>query len=219
MSEKKEHEKKDAKDATWLSRMFKPETDFFSLLAEQASITLEGMEALERWIQEGAHDRCQIVRDLEHKADKHKLKLAQHLVGTLITPIDREDIYDLSARLDEVINTGKRVVREMEAFEVRSERTELMHMAAILADGSRCLLSSFDNLGSDLVEAATQATLARKSDAKLDKLYRTSMPELFKEDDVKRIMKMVEIYRTMSYAGSRIDIVGEKLLHVIVKMS
>src|SRR5579883_1751891 len=95
MSEKKEHEKKDAKDATWLSRMFKPETDFFSLLAEQASITLEGMEALEQWIQEGAHDRCQIVRDLEHKADKHKLKLAQHLVGTLITPIDREDIYDL----------------------------------------------------------------------------------------------------------------------------
>lgn len=216
MLEKKERKQK---EDGWFSRLFQPEKDFFGLLAEQATITLEGMEALEKWINEGAHDRCQLVRDLEHKADKHKLKVAQYLVGTLITPMDREDIYDLSARLDEVINTAKRAVREMEAFQLGSAGTELPKMSTILVDGTRSLLSAFDNLGSDLVEASTKATLARKADARLDKLYRTSMPELFKDDDVKRIMKIVEVYRTMAYASSRIDIVGEKLLHVIVKMS
>jgi len=202
----------------WLSRLFGPENDFYSMLTEQARITLEGMEALETWINEGALERCQTVRDLEHKADNHKLRLEKMLVETLITPIDREDIYDLSHRLDEVINYAKRTVREMEALEVRSEGTALPKMANTLVDGSRCLLISFTNLASDLSEAASQASLARKADNRLEKLYRKAMQELFQLDDVKTIMKMTEVYRTMTNAGHNIDVVGEKLSHVIVKM-
>ncbi len=188
------------------------------MLTEQASITLEGMEALEKWIEEGADGRCQTVRDLEHKADKHKLRLESALVATLITPIDREDIYDLSHRLDEVINCAKRTVREMEALEVRPEGTVLHKMAGTLVEGSRSLLISFTNLASDLSEAANQASLARKADSKLEKIYRRAMQELFQSDDVKDIMRKGEVYRTMIIAGHRIDVVGEKLSHVIVKM-
>jgi uncharacterized protein Yka (UPF0111/DUF47 family) len=202
----------------WLARLVGPENDFYSMLTEQAKITLDGVEALELWINEGALERCQTVRDLEHKADVHKLRLEKMLVETLITPIDREDIYDLSHRLDEVINCAKRTVREMEALEVRAEGTALPKMATTLAEGARCLLISFSNLASDLSEAASQASLARKSDNKLEKIYRKAMLELFQLDDIKRIMKTAEVYRTMTTAGQRIDVVGEKLSHVIVKL-
>lgn len=203
---------------SWLSRLVGPENDFYSMLTEQARITYEGMQALETWIDEGALERCQTVRDLEHKADNHKLRLEKMLVDSLITPIDREDIYDLSHRLDEVINCAKRTVREMEALEVRSEGTVLSKMASTLANGSQCLLASFSNLAADLSEAASQASLARKADSKLEKIYRKAMQELFTTDDVKTIMRTAEVYRTMTNAGQRIDVVGEKLSHVIVKM-
>lgn len=209
---------KNGKIRSWLSRLVGPENDFYSMLTEQASITLEGMVALEKWIEDGAEGRCQTVRDLEHKADKHKLRLEHSLVATLITPIDREDIYDLSHRLDEVINCAKRTVREMEALEVRPEGTVLHKMAGTLVEGSRCLLIAFTNLASDLSESASQAGLARKADNKLEKIYRRAMQELFQTDDVKDIMRKGEVYRTMVNAGQRIDVVGEKLSHVIVKM-
>lgn len=203
----------------WLTRLFEPEKDFYSLLTEQASITLEGMEALEHWIANGCGERCQTVRDLEHKADKLKLNLEKYLVGTLITPLDREDIYDLSARLDEVINAAKRCAREIEALEFKPDGTELLKMSGLLKDGSACLLSSFTNLASDLTEASSQATLARKVDSKIEKMYRAAMKDLYALDDVKMIIKTVEVYRAMVHAANRIDVVGEKLLHVIVKMS
>lgn len=202
----------------WLSRLIGPEHDFYSMLTEQAKITLDGMEALAVWIEAGAVERCRTVRDLEHKADNHKLRLEKMLVDSLITPIDREDIYDLSHRLDEVINCAKRTVREMEALEVRSEGTMLPKMAITLTEGARCLLVSFTNLASDLSEASNQASLARKSDNRLEKIYRKAMKELFELDDVKTIMKTAEVYRTMTRAGHNIDYVGEKLSHVIVKM-
>lgn len=202
----------------WFSRLIGPENDFYSMLTEQAKITYEGMLALETWINEGALERCQTVRDFEHKADNHKLRLEKMLVDSLITPIDREDIYDLSHRLDEVINCAKRTVREMEALDVRSEGTVLPKMASILVEGSQCLLVSFSNLAADLNEAASQASLARKADNRLEKIYRKAMQDLFNTDDVKTIMRMAEVYRTMIIAGQRVDVVGEKLSHVIVKM-
>lgn len=204
--------------SSWFSRLVGPENDFYGMLTEQAKITLEGVEALETWINNGTLDRCQTVRDLEHKADVHKLRLEKMLVESLITPIDREDIYDLSHRLDEVINCAKRTVREMEALQVTAEGTSLSKMATCIVDGARCLLVSFTNLNADLSEAASQASLARKTDNKLDKLYRKAMPELFELEDVKRIMKTGEVYRTMIASGQKIEYVGEKLSHVIVKM-
>lgn len=204
--------------SSWFSRLIGPENDFYGMLTEQAKITLEGVEALETWINSGTLDRCQTVRDLEHKADLHKLRLEKMLVESLITPIDREDIYDLSHRLDEVINCAKRTVREMEALQVNAEGTALSKMANCIVEGSRCLLVSFTNLNADLSEAASQASLARKTDNKLDKLYRKAMPELFELDDVKRIMKTSEVYRAMITSGQKIEHVGEKLSHVIVKM-
>jgi uncharacterized protein len=216
-------------DKNWLSRFLAgPETlsrllggkenDFYSMLTEQAKITLEGTEALEQWIISGASERCQTVRDLEKKADRHKLRLEKMLVDSLITPIDREDIYDLSHRLDEVINCAKRTVREMEALEVRPVGTALPGMANVLVEGARCLSISFSHLASDLSESANQASLARKADNRLEKIYRHSMQELFQLDDVKTIMKTAEVYRTMTTAGHYLDVVGEKLSHVIVKM-
>ena len=203
----------------WLARVFEPKTDFFALLNVQAAATLEGMLALEEWINEGTFERCQKVRDIENVADEHKLELERKLVESFITPFDREDIYDLSIKLDEVINSAKTIAREIEALEIKSSDSYLKEMAATLVEGTRCLNQSFIHLQSNPMEASNQATLARKSENRFAKIYRLAMKNLFTLDDFKTLLKTREVYSCMVSCATKIDIVGEKLVHVIVKTS
>lgn len=202
----------------WFSRLFQPKVNFYKLLGAQAKTTSEGMEALREWIEKGASDRCQPVRDLEHRADQQKLLLQKQLSNSFITPFDREDIYDLSTQLDEVINAAKTTAREIEALNYCPFDPTLSEMAKILCEGARCLLRAFENLDTNLGEASKQAKLARKAENRFEKVYRIGMRELFEMNDVKTILRTVEVYRAMITAAHRIDVVGEKLDHVIIKL-
>lgn len=198
--------------------MFEQKTDFFMLLKEQAATTLKGIEALENWLLSGASERCQVVRDLEHQADEQKLVLQKRLVESFVTPVDREDLYDLSVRLDEVINAAKNAAREVEALNFCPRDDYLGEMARTLKEGTRCLYNAFMHLDSNLKEAAAQADLARKSENRFEKIYRQGMRELFELNDFKTILRTVEVYRTMNNAAQRIDMVAEKLHHIIIKI-
>ena len=202
----------------WFGNIFELKTDFFALLKVQADKTLEGIKALEEWLERGVNDRCQTVKDLEKEADVLRLELAQKLFESFITPFDREDIYDLSVCLDEVINSAKSTVREMEAFEVSPDHQYLKDMASVLVEGTQHLTNSFASLGSNLGVAVAEAQLARKSDNKLTKMYRNAIRDLFTLDDVKTILRIKEVYKSMLATADHIDTVGEKLLHAIVKM-
>jgi uncharacterized protein Yka (UPF0111/DUF47 family) len=202
----------------WISKVFAPRTNFYSLLNEQAQKTLEGIVALQDWIDAGAPGRCQIVRDCEHQADKIVLDLEQKLVESFITPFDREDIYDLSARLDEVINAAKATVREIEALEIATDDQLLKEMVATIVEGTRCLSESFYHLGLNLEAASQEAYLARKSENRASRIYREAVRQLFALDDFKKIQKTKEVYRCLIAIAERIDEVGVKLLHVIIKL-
>lgn len=202
-----------------LSRFFEPRIDFYALLLGQADTTLKGIEALESWLSNGASERCQAVRDFEHYADLQKAALQTKLSQAFVTPFDREDIYDLSVRLDEVLNSAKNSAREVEALNYCPRDGSLLEMARNLVEGTRCLHNSVRNLNVNLVEASAQANLARKSENRFEKVYRNAMRELFELNDFKTILRTLEVYRTMVQTATRIDMVAEKLHHVIVKIS
>jgi predicted phosphate transport protein (TIGR00153 family) len=208
------------KNPGWFSKVFEPQTDFYKILIDQATMTLHGLEALECWINDGADERCQTVRNFESKADEIKLDLQKRLVDSFVTPFDREDIYDLSTRLDEIINSAKGTAREIEAFTMNPEDAYMTEMARTLVEGARCLVNAFTTLREkNFSEAEVQASLARKSENRLSKVYRQAMRELFSINDLKKIMRTVEVYRSFVVAAEHIDRVGAKLQHVIVKIS
>lgn len=202
-----------------LGGLFEPATDFYALLDEQAEKTLEGMRALSDWVgSSNGDERCQSVRSLENEADVLKLKVSQKLGDSFITPFDREDIYDLSLNLDEVINAAKATVREIETFSI-STNASMREMTAILVEGTQCLATAIHSLRDNLPESGKQAALARKAENKMSKTYRFAMQALFQEDDVKLILRVREAYKTMMLAAERIDKTGEVLLRIVVKMS
>ncbi len=54
------------------------------------------------------------VRDAEHNADDAKRAVRQALRSAFATPLDPEDLYELSERTDLVLNPTKNIVREAE---------------------------------------------------------------------------------------------------------
>jgi len=208
-----------ARTPNWFTKIFRPPNNFYELLIRQSSKTLEGVEALRDWVESGAQGRCETVRRLEHEADDIVADLEKKLIDTFITPFDREDIYDLSRNLDEVINGAKSAVREIEALQVPvSDDQFLKEIVATLVEGARCLRSTFEYLERDLPNAAEQAVLARRSENRTSKIYRQAVRTLFAGDDMKLISKTKEIYNSLLSIAQRIDIVGVKLEHVIVKL-
>lgn len=202
----------------WFSNIFGPNIDFYALLVQQAEKTLEGVEALVFWLKDGAEERCQLVRDLEHQADDMKLDLEAQLVDSFVTPFDREDIYDLSIKLDEIINAARNTVREIEVLNPSIHSTHIMQMSEIIVDGTRSIVKAFSSLKSNPRLAAEEATQARRAENRFAKVYRQALIDLFNHEDAKEILKIREIYRCLANAADRIDQVGEKLLHVIVKI-
>jgi len=166
----------------------------------------------------GAVGRCETVRVLEKEADQIGIEIEKQLVESFVTPIDREDIYDLSDRLDDVIDGAKMTVREVEALELHEDDSHVKEIAATLVEGARCLVSAIEALRHNLALATEQATLARRAENRVSKLYRNAMRELFALDDLKRIQKTKELYNSFLEVGKRIDQAAIKLLHVIVKV-
>ena len=71
-------------------------SQFFEILSRQAAKTLEGLEALWNFAENGTKENANLVRNVEREADELRRILVEELDQTFVTPLDREDIYNLS---------------------------------------------------------------------------------------------------------------------------
>jgi len=68
------------------------ENRFFEILSRQSSKTVEGLEALWNFAENGTKENANLVRNIEREADELRRILIEELDRTFITPLDREDI-------------------------------------------------------------------------------------------------------------------------------
>jgi uncharacterized protein Yka (UPF0111/DUF47 family) len=202
----------------WL-KFFRPKVDFFDLLRQQATSTLDAAIGFHDWLSAGAKNRCDIVHHLEHRADEQKLEIEKKLANTIVTPFDREEIYDLSAKLDRIINGIKRVVKDIEFLELQVDHV-MIGMAEVIANGVQHVFCSIDKLQTDLKAAEQAANESRKTETSVAKLYRQALKDIVdSENGVHAIVVKKDIYESLSRIARRVESVGEKLLHMSIKAS
>ena len=73
--------------------------DVLAMLRAQAYLTVQGMDALEAWAG-GNHATADQAPRLEHEADNHKRELRAAVTMAFTTPLDPEDIFELSRGLE-----------------------------------------------------------------------------------------------------------------------
>jgi uncharacterized protein Yka (UPF0111/DUF47 family) len=202
---------------TW----FLPENpDVLDMLCAQAAITYDGMTALVGWAN-SEPDAAQRVRDLEHQADLAKRELRLALTNAFITPIDAEDLYVMSERLDAVLNGAKDTVREAEVMRILPDRA-VAAMATLLAEGASHLATAFERLdpgkrgkvGAGATEAADAAV---KSQRRLERVYREAASALLAVDDLREVMARRELYRRLSRVSETLIEVADRVWYATLK--
>ena len=201
------------------SRWFLPQTpDVLGMLRAQMAITVTGIDSLVEWASGNARavDR---LRESEHEADDRKRELREALGVAFTTPLEPEDIFELSRGLDRVLNGAKNAVREAEVMQTAPDAA-IAEMAAELADGTRQLAEAFQVLGGTASGPATEAaTRAAKSQSRLEHVYRESMSALIAVDDLREVAAKRELYRRFSRMSDDLRDVAERVWYSVLKES
>ncbi len=209
-----------------LRDLFKPKPDrFMQLLAEQAAKTLEGMEALEVFMNEGKRSKREAaakrVEKAEKEADEVRRILIDELNRTFITPIDREDIFALSRTIDDIIDYGYSTVDEMVVLGVEPN-SHLVQMVSLLKAGASKIHLGVLRLEDHPNVASEHAVRAKDLENQVESVYREAVAELFQGakdvKDVVEMLKLREIYRHLSNAADRGDEAANIISDIVVKM-
>jgi uncharacterized protein Yka (UPF0111/DUF47 family) len=138
------------------TRWFLPDTpDVVSMLQKQAEITARGMDAFADWA-DGEETRADDVRAAEHECDEVRRTLVDAVSEAFTTPLQPEDLFQLSRDLDKVINGAKNTVREAEAMNFPPDAATA-EMAVLLAEGVHHLAVAFNALDRKATASATAA--------------------------------------------------------------
>ena len=204
-------------------RMFKKKQNvFLKMIHDQASLTLDGLEALNNFMISGDPAASALLSSKEKEADEARRILIDELNKTFITPFDREDIFLLSRTIDDVLDYAYSTVSEMEILKVES--TDYMRkMASILRDAANELLMAVDRLENHPGVANDHAQRAKSLENRVEELYREALADLFSgAEDIQHVIKMLksrEVYRHLSNAADRGDEAANVIADIIVKIT
>jgi predicted phosphate transport protein (TIGR00153 family) len=200
----------------------KSENRFVSLLRQQAAKGQEGVAALCRYLADRDEDAAEQLERCEKEADELRRVLIDELHKTFVTPFDREDIFDLSLYLDDVLDYAYDTVEEMRALRVEPDGY-LVEMARRLGEATDELLLAMERLEDNPMVAMDHARRTKHRENQIEKVYRKAIADLFDTahdtDDVLRLLRIREVYRHVNNAADRADMAANVIGAAIVKMT
>ncbi|MGZ6800730.1 MAG: DUF47 domain-containing protein [Mycobacteriaceae bacterium] len=197
---------------------FLPESpDVLGTLSAQADISVAGSIAFAAWARGDLTQGAQ-VRACEHQADEVRRQLSLQLRQAFSTPIDQEDLFTLSERLDVVLNGLKNVVLEAESSELRPDAA-IAAMADEIVTGLEHLRAAMQLLDKDGETATREADAAVAADRQMEKIYRRAMRDLRTVEDLRESMARREFYRRTLEIGERLTRVADRIWYAVVKES
>ncbi len=189
--------------------------DVMQTLMAQADITVAGAIAFASWAGGDLAQAAQ-VRACEHQADEARRQLSLQLRQAFSTPVDQEDLFTLSERLDAVLNGLKNVVREADGYTLEPDAA-IAAMAGEIAAGVQHLRTAIGHLAKDGDVATHEADAAASAERRMERLYRDAMRGLLGVDDLREVVTRGEFYRRTLEIGERLTRVADRVWYAVVK--
>ena len=133
-----------------LSQLFAPkEREFFDLFEEAAGNILRAADLLDRMLG-GYPDRgADLARDIlicEQEGDRITHDIIRRLNETFVTPIDREDIYELASALDDVVDYTEEVSDYLGLYNIEAPMVQAQELARVLHSCARQIAEAMPRL-------------------------------------------------------------------------
>lgn len=162
----------------------KKETNFFDLFVESAEYFYQGTLLLDEVMMDHrkADVKVKEINDLEHKADKVNDEILEKLNKTFITPIDREDIYDIANDLDDGVDQLQGILQRIVIYHTGEAREGAIRLTKLIIESVSEIKRAVALMGEVSKNQATLLEITSKIDkleSEGDHVYRNELAYLF----------------------------------------
>ena len=170
---------------------------YFDILEKQAELVLKAAKLFKEMLNEPENfsEDIKKMRQLEHEGDEIVHQMIHKLHKSFITPIDQEDLADLTSLYDDVLDYIDSVTTRIFLFEVKNPDAVIADFASIIEKQVTEVneaLKHVRKMKQEEIEKRFKQVHSLENTA--DDLHDKAMVELFKEKDAVKIIIMKEIY-------------------------
>ncbi len=163
------------------------------------------------------------IKNIEHIGDEITDNTYEQLNKSFITPFDREDIHELTAHIDDLVDSingiGRRVClyKPKKMIPVYNDMADIIYLASKEIEAAvHCLKDPVANK-SKITKACANVT---NYEHKADELYFMGATELFeKEENPKELLKNNKILEILERCVDETEDVTDTLKAILIKMA
>ncbi len=201
--------------------MIPKEEKFFKLFKQMTENIIVGAKLLKDMLDnfENPSESQRKIKDIEHVGDSLTHEIIQMLNKTFVTPLDREDIYSLASKLDDILDLIDASSQRVIMYNVDSIPAEAKSLGFIILQSCYAVDKAVAMLGkktNEQIFAACVEINALENEA--DRVSREAISRLFDEEkDPIQLIKWKEIYETLERATDKCEDAANILESVVVK--
>jgi predicted phosphate transport protein (TIGR00153 family) len=205
-----------------LSQVFAPrDREFFDLFVEAASNAVRAADLLDTMLR-NYPEQAELARDIlicEQDGDRITHDIIHRLNQTFVTPIDREDIYELASALDDVVDFTEEVADYLGLYKIEAPMEQAQRLAHILLQCTRQLSEAMPRLrGFQDISHYTVETNRLENDG--DRIVREAVASLFDNGiDPMVVIRWKDIFERLEAAIDSCERVANILEGIVIKNS
>ena len=195
---------------------------FYDMFTASANNILDGANTLYALVTGPRHEREALnkeLRDEEHRGDDRTHASLREVNSTFVTPFDREDIYRLASRLDDVMDFFEAAGDLIVLYDLDALPQEMQQLAGLLVRAAEMTAAAMPRLKS-LKNLSDYWIEVNRIENEADKLYRRFVARLFNGDvDALTVLKLKEVAEQLEAAADAFENVADTVETIAVKES
>jgi uncharacterized protein len=205
-----------------LSSVLAPrDREFFDLFEEAGGNILRAAGLLEEMLRDFP-ERNELARDIlicEQDGDRVTHDIIQRLNQTFVTPIDREDIYQLASALDDVVDYTEEVSDYLGLYNIEAPMAQSQELARVLHACARQIAEAMPRLrGFKDISHYTVEINRLENDG--DRITREAIASLFNNGiDPMVVIRWKDIFERLEEAIDSCERVANILEGIVIKNS
>jgi uncharacterized protein Yka (UPF0111/DUF47 family) len=207
---------------SWFGGSLHEKNKFITMLMKQAAKTVEGVRFLEAGIEAVDERGVAALRGLAEEASELRRILIDELHQTFITPLDREDIFNLSHCYEDMVTYALTTLEEMSILKVDADG-HIRYMVRLVREEAEELEAALMRLTQNPRVAGDHAREVREKERKVEREYRAAIKELFAGATDPAALPALfyrrEVYRHISNMSDRADSAANVFGMVVMKLA
>lgn len=208
--------------ASMLGRLLPRDATFFDHFEKHAAATLLGAREFQTLVAEGGNPsvKSRRIKEIEHEADTITHACVEALHKTFITPLDRDEIYRLITKMDDVMDFVEAASERIALYDLSAMTPEVKELAAVLVRSTIEMERAVQGLRNlkDSHGVIQSCIEINKLENEGDAILRVAVARLFREEkNPVEIIKWKEIYESLENATDRCEDVANIIEGIVLE--